>query len=86
MGLRGVWAQIANMTAVALICVLFYEDRHAALEAAREDRQLFHTAIKDLREDGKQLWNAVREDSRRQWEAIQRLTAAVKALADKDKP
>lgn len=72
MGLRGIWAQIANITAIGLICVVFYQDRHAALEAAKEDRQLFRESVQELR-----------RDSDRQWRAIQHLTQTVQGLDGK---
>lgn len=78
-GLRPRLLQLANMSAVGLVLLMFYQDRHQALDQAREDRQLFREAIQRLH-----------EDSDRQWHAIRQLTTAVRRLADdatsKEKP
>lgn len=73
LGLKGVWAQMTNMTAVLLICLIFYQDRHAALDAAREDRQMFREELRGMH-----------EDSQKQWQAIHQLTIAIKALTEKE--
>jgi hypothetical protein len=46
MGVRGWAAQAVNVTAVALICLMFYQDRHEALKAATEDRNLYREELK----------------------------------------
>lgn len=64
MGLGGTWAQIANATAIGIICVLFvlswYESRNdrrhyqrvneQLLEQAEENRQAIRAMAKQLRE------------------------------------
>jgi hypothetical protein len=71
MGLRGRWGSVANLTAVGLICVLFYQGQQEAYRQAREDRQMF-------REEMRQ----VHEDSRRQGAAIESLTESVRTLVE----
>jgi hypothetical protein len=71
MGLRGAWATVANLTAIALICVLFYQSEQESRRLAREDRELFRQELQRLH-----------EDSRRHSEAIQLLTESVKLLAE----
>ena len=82
MGLKGIWAQIANVAAVTLLCVMFYQDRHQGQDQAREDRALFRQTIKDQRDDSDRQWQALREDSARQWQAIRQLTSAIKHLTE----
>lgn len=72
MGLRGVWAQVANMTAVVFVCVMFYFTHLASLEQAREERALFRGAVATLS-----------ANQERQWTAIRTLTAAVKRLLER---
>ncbi len=64
---------MTNMTAVLLICLIFYQDRHAALDAAREDRQMFREELRGMH-----------EDSQKHWQAIHQLTLAIKALTEKE--
>jgi hypothetical protein len=71
MGLRGIWATIANLTAIALICVLFYQSEQESRRLARDDRTLFREELARLHEDG-----------RRQADAIETLGHAVKMLAE----
>lgn len=71
MGLSSWAAQIANLTAVALICLMFYQDRQESLRLAREDRELFRESIKQLS-----------ETSAEQWRAIRALSTQIRALTD----
>jgi hypothetical protein len=71
MGLKGIWATLANLTAIALICVLFYQSEQESRRLAREDRALFRDELSRLH-----------DDSRRQADAIQALGEAVKTLAE----
>jgi hypothetical protein len=70
MGLFGMLAQVANMSAVTLICVMFYQQVGENSRMAREDREVFREAVGQLR-----------RDSDRQWSAIKRLTESVERLA-----
>ena len=49
MGLKGIFALVANCTAIGLICLMFYQDRHEAMKQAREDRQMFRDELKQIR-------------------------------------
>ena len=71
MGLRGIWATMANLTAIALICVLFYQSEQESRRLARDDRELFRQELSRLH-----------DDSRRQADAIKALGQAVKTLAE----
>lgn len=71
MGLSGWLRNLANVGAVTLICLMFYQDRHQALEAAKEDRRMFRQEL--------DRFHAGQE---KHGEAIRQLTAAIKELAD----
>ena len=50
MGLTSPWLQILQGGAIVLICVMFYQDRHVALDAAREDRAMFRAELREQRQ------------------------------------
>jgi hypothetical protein len=70
MGLKGIWATIANLTAVALVCLLFYQSQQEMYKQNREERQMFRDELR-----------AFHEDSNRQWEAQKSLTRSVEKLS-----
>jgi hypothetical protein len=45
LGLRGLWLQIAQLGALGVVLVVFYQDRHAALDQAKDDRLMFRQEI-----------------------------------------
>ena len=49
MGLRGLAGLIANCTAIGLICLMFYQDRHSTLLQYKEDRTMFREELKEQR-------------------------------------
>jgi hypothetical protein len=51
MGLTGVWRLVGQITAVSLICVLFYQTIHEGFRQAREDRVLFREEMASLRHE-----------------------------------
>jgi uncharacterized membrane protein len=50
MGLKGIFSLIANCTAIGLICLMFYQDRHVTLQHGREDRQMFREELREQRQ------------------------------------
>lgn len=60
MGLGGWTAQIANLTAVGLICLMFYQDRQESMKSTREDRALFRETIQKLSDASSEQWRAIR--------------------------
>ena len=84
MGLgSGVLARIANLSAILLICIMFYQDRHAALESSREDRALFRQAIDRIEQLGAKQNQEHQREMSEQARAIRDLAEQVKRLADK---
>lgn len=84
-GLTGIWRTIGNLSAMGVLLLVFYQDRHAALDSAREDRQLFREAVGQLHIDNEakrqtiaELADVVRSDQR----AVTSLAKAVKELAE----
>jgi hypothetical protein len=59
MGLKGLWAQIAQMGAIGLVMLMFYQDRHESLRVAAEDRQMFRQELKAQRDALDKLTDAV---------------------------
>lgn len=45
LGLSGVWASVANLSATALMALILYQGFHAGLESLREERKLCRDAI-----------------------------------------
>lgn len=60
MGLKGVWANVANATAVGLVCMMFWVSFRSHLEQAREDRTIFREAIEKLSDNSDKQWRAIR--------------------------
>ena len=81
MGLDGLWGKIANLTAVTLICVMFYQDWREALAVAREDRTLFRSSLTQLSKDSQDATNQARINSDRQWGAIQKNSEVIERTA-----
>jgi septal ring factor EnvC (AmiA/AmiB activator) len=71
MGLKGIWAQIANMTAVLLICLMFYQSQNAAIDSAREERVNFREELRLLH-----------RDSARKADELHGLTESIKKLTE----
>lgn len=61
MGLRGVVGLVANCTAIGLICLMFYQDRHTTMEQYREDRAMFRDELKEQRKSLNKLTRAFEE-------------------------
>lgn len=65
----------ASLTAIGLICLMFYQDRHAALEQAKEDRVMYRQEIRESREQHDKQIRGVEASLRelaaeiRQWRA-----------------
>jgi len=56
-GLRGViWSNIGNMSAMAVICVVFIWQQQDSIQQSREDRTMFREEIKALRESQVTRW------------------------------
>jgi hypothetical protein len=51
MGLTGPWRVLGQVTAVGLICVLFYQTIHEGFRQAREDRVMFREEMASLRHE-----------------------------------
>lgn len=79
MGLRGWVAQVANLTAVGVLCFLFYAAQQQQFAQQREDRQMFRQELAAQREQ-------VARDSERQWEAIRGLAEEIKRLREAKGP
>jgi uncharacterized protein YlxW (UPF0749 family) len=60
MGLRGWVSQLANMTAIGVICLLFAYDHTANRQQANEDRLLFREAIQVTRQSNDRLAQEIR--------------------------
>lgn len=96
MGLTGIIAQIANLSAVALICVMFFFERNESRNVAKEDRAMFRESILQLSNDSRVNGANLRQDSDRQWRAIQKNSELIERsithmeniikLLGKDKP
>lgn len=61
LGLSGVWFQIANLSAVAILVGLVGLGAQEFFRQAREDRQLFREAIFGLQEGQRQQTQAIRD-------------------------
>ena len=61
LGLNGLWLQICQGGAICLICVMFYQDRHESMAAAREDRNLFRQELKEQRQALQKMADAVEQ-------------------------
>lgn len=91
MGLKGAAAAIANLTAVALICVMFYQSQLDLRAAAREDRNAYRDELRTMHTDADRQWAAIAKSqaaiddltrlTREHQAATQALTNAVQALA-----
>src|SRR5262245_60629592 len=63
MGLRGIWLQIAQLGALGVILVVFYQDRHASLDQAREDRLMFREELSAFRHEHRELQKVVTDNT-----------------------
>ncbi len=95
MGLNGLSAAAANLTAVTLVCLMFYQLQSAALQMARDDRQMFRAELGRLHDDSQRKWESINANQRSLDEiadlvradqkAVLELTAAVKTVAEEVK-
>lgn len=70
LGLSGWVGQAANLTAVALVCVMFWQSQERLWEQVREDREMFAAQLDGLR-----------ADATRGREALDSLSHSVESLA-----
>jgi uncharacterized protein YlxW (UPF0749 family) len=82
MGLRGIWATVANVTAVVLICVLFVQQTQDQRQQAREDRDLYRSELRSLHDQSAKDLQMLHDDAASQRQAVQMLTTSVQSLAD----
>lgn len=82
MGLTGAIAQVANLSAVALVCVMFFMEREESRAVAREDRALFRDTVQQIGMDSRNAIEQLRRDSDRQWQAIKKNTEATEKLTE----
>jgi hypothetical protein len=59
MGLSGKAFTVANMSAIGLLCLMFYQDRHEVADLAREDRVMFREELRTLHADAKNAQGAI---------------------------
>jgi hypothetical protein len=83
MGLKGLWGQVASMSAVGLICLMFYLQFGEMMRAAREDRLLLREAMALVRQEGERFRDQTRQETEASRDATRRLTAAVEKLIEK---
>lgn len=69
MGLSGVWGQLANLSAVGLMCLLLYQSVQEQYRQARDDREMFRSELQRLQRG--------QEDTAR---ALQEITAELRRL------
>ena len=74
LGLEGLWATVANFSAVVLVGVVFVVQSERMWRITLEDRAMF-------REESRAQWAAAREGQ----QAISKLATAVEQLADEVK-
>jgi hypothetical protein len=79
LGLQGIWAQGANLTAVFLICFLFYQYQSAFLAQAREDRSIVREELNKMHEANQKQWQAIKENQG----TLEQLLREVAVLAQK---
>ncbi len=80
MGIKGYLGQVANLTAVALICVMFWRSQDYVWQQAKEDRAMFTREV-----------HVMQQEHERQREALEDLARTVGRLAEevrtlKEKP
>lgn len=80
MGFRGVWGQIANTSALAVICMAFVWQMTASRELAQEQQQFMREELRQQRADAAQREAAGREDAVALRVAVGHLQASVQAL------
>lgn len=61
MGLKGVVGIVANCTAIGLICLMFYQDRHTTMEQYKEDRTMFRDELREQRKAVNKLARVIEE-------------------------
>jgi hypothetical protein len=84
MGLgQGMVAKIANLGAIILICLMFYQDRHTTNESAKEDRAMFRSAIERIETASREQNATHAREMSEQSKAVRELTEQVKRLVTK---
>ena len=78
----GTWGPYANLTAVALICLMFYQGTRDMQQQAREDRQMFREELRALHADNQHQQKAIHELAL----AVRDMTAEVKRLREERPP
>lgn len=80
-GLSGVWQSIAQFGALGVVLLSFYQDRHSALDQAKEDRALFREELRLLRDSNSKELNALadaqKSNAQRLERAFEKLTLAL---------
>lgn len=74
MGLDGVWKTVANLTAVGLISLLFYQLVRDMVVQIKEERTMFREELRVLREDNSREWEIIRSSER----AMKELTESIR--------
>ena len=75
LGLKDWWCQFANLTAVALVCLMFWRAQGEQFKQAHDDRIMFREELVRLH-----------EDSMRQARALQRLADEIHQLRKQTRP
>lgn len=74
MGLEGAWKTVANLTAVGLISLLFYQLVRDMVVQIREERTMFREELGTLRQDNSRGWEVIRSTER----AMKELTESIR--------
>jgi hypothetical protein len=74
----GQFTALANMTAVAVVLIMFYEAQQRFYEQSAADRQMFREELRLMHQDSQHQWDAIRENQK----ATSDLAAAVRDLAE----
>lgn len=64
MGLRGWWRDLANLSAVALVCLMFYQSQSNLWSLMREDRNATLHALQTLQDGQAETTKAIRSLAR----------------------
>jgi flagellar biosynthesis component FlhA len=77
-GLSGMPATLANITAVGLVMIMFWNLQKDSQTQARDDRQMFRDELAVMHADSQRKWEAINENQR----AVINLSAVMKTTAD----
>jgi polyhydroxyalkanoate synthesis regulator phasin len=95
-GLTGIPSMLGNMTAVAVIIVMFWNSQSNSEARSREDRAMFRDELQVMHGDSQRKWEAINANQRAviemsgvmrdggtaQQKAMAELTGAIKTLTD----